>query len=522
MALICVFSTLSIYLTLALNNQGQQTIYAFNQPLTAVNSSGRADETFSQASYFSKEVLSFSLPRDRKIIAQEFKQLNDEFIKHLNLAKQNSLTDESQQESEDILKLGAMWFKQIGEHLTSNQQTKLIDLRILNANETLIHAKLKNLADTTLTSAQIMAKQVTEDINQQRTYVFALLAIIAVLAILAAFFLATNLIKPLNTLKLAVIELSRGDGDLTRRLNIDNQDELGQLSQEFNHFIEKVHQSVSNIARSVNDSHGNLAEFSVISEQTQQDITQQKAEIDSISLSMAEVVNSVESVSESAIQAEQQANNIYQETKSSVDLVQLTSTDMVNLTQKVEKASEVIFMLSNSGSAIGSVLDVIETIADQTNLLALNAAIEAARAGDAGRGFSVVADEVRTLAMKTQESTHNIHKTIKSIQQQAEDAKNIMEQGRDEARACSSKNQELAFALSQILLSIENVNSTNASVTEHTKQQDKAINQVNDYLQNIVSIADRTAQGSNKLQLNSKAVVVSMQDVETSVADFKL
>ena len=521
-ALIAIFSGLSLYVTFALQKQGQQTIYAFSQPLNAVNSSRAASETFKQASRFAEDVLAFKFPRESQTVTARFNQLQTSFIEQITHAKENSLTETAMAESSDILSLGETWFAQISAHVTGQNQQQLVDLRLLNANGQAIQERLAALAHDTQKSAKLMAEQVTEDVDGQMITVFTLLVIISSVSFLSVFFLTTNLLKPLFQLRSAVIELSRGDGDLTRRLTIERQDEVGKLSTEFNHFIEKIHQSVSNIARSVSNTHEQLNEFSAISVQTQQGTAQQKSEIESISSAMTQVVDSVASVSASTNQAEQQVDNIFQDTKSGVELVQDTRRDMANLTDKVEQASEVIFTLSNSSTEIGSVLEVIETIAEQTNLLALNAAIEAARAGDAGRGFSVVADEVRNLAMKTQESTLNIQNTIAKIQQQADEAKVMMEQGRAEARACSTKNQTLAESLEQILSSVDDIRQTSMAINEHTKQQDQAINHVNEYLNSIVNIADQTAQGSEQLQQNSQAVVASMHEVENTVAEFRV
>ncbi len=237
---------------------------------------------------------------------------------------------------------------------------------------------------------------------------------------------------------------------------------------------------------------------------------------------MVGVLDSVSSVIETTVQAETQAKSIYEETKNSVLLINTVNHDMETLSNQVEEASEVINSLSQSSHDIGSVLDVIESIADQTNLLALNAAIEAARAGDAGRGFSVVADEVRNLAMKTQESTLNIQNTVTKIQQQAVAAKDMMRKGCEGVKECSNKNNELAEALSLVLLSVEEIRLTSTVVTGHTQQQNKAINEVNKYLKSIITIADVTAQGSDELQINSQAVMLSMLSVEENMSDFKL
>lgn len=520
--LICVFSALSLYLVNALNEQGQQTIYAFNQPLNAVNSSLSAANTFTQASSFARKVLAFETPRDTKETKKNFEQLRSQFTKQLNHAKENSLTEKAKKETNEVLILAEQWFTSLDVHLSGLNQNKLIDLRILNAQENKIQIALSTLANNTLFIAKGTALEVADAIDNQLFSVIALLITIAVLALISAVVLAINLLKPLYILKEAIIELHRGDGDLTRRLVINRKDEVGLLSQEFNHFIEKVHTSVTGIASSVVNTQEQLSAFSSITLRTQQGTSQQKDEINNISDAMVGVLDSVSSVIETTVQAETQAKSIYEETKNSVLLINTVNHDMDTLSNQVEEASEVINSLSQSSHDIGSVLDVIESIADQTNLLALNAAIEAARAGDAGRGFSVVADEVRNLAMKTQESTLNIQNTVTKIQQQAVAAKDMMRKGCEGVKECSNKNNELADALSLVLLSVEEIRRTSTVVTGHTQQQNKAINEVNKYLKSIITIADVTAQGSDELQINSEAVMLSMLSVEENMSDFKL
>ncbi len=520
--LISIFSALSLYLTYALQSQGEQTIYAFNQPLKAVNSSKAAADIFRRASSYAHEVLDYKTPQDSSVVTAKFAKLREEFSSQLKQTKSNSLSDKAMVESGKILEKGENWFSQVDAHLVGQGRQSLMDLRLLNRLESQIQQELTTLANDTQKSAQGMAEQVTENINQQMVTVFVLLAIMISAAVISVFWLTGNLLQPITKLKSAVVALSRGDGDLTKRLTIERQDEVGELSNEFNHFIEKVHNSVSNIAKSVNDSHVHLNDFSTISHATQQGTSTQKREIESISSAMTQVVSSVDFVSSSTMQAEQQAESIFQDTQNGVTLVQNTHRQMTELTEKVEQTSEAIFSLSNSSTEIGSVLEVIENIAEQTNLLALNAAIEAARAGEAGRGFSVVADEVRNLAMKTQESTLNIQNTIVKIQQQAEDAKSMMELGRAGAHECADKNQELARALEQILSSVGEIRQTNTVVREHTQQQESAIQHMNSYLTNIVDIADETTKGSEQLEQNSQNLVGSMKEVEYAVAEFKI
>ena len=521
-SLIIVFSMLSLYLTYELNKQGELTVYALNTPLSAVNNSRAAAETYRLSSSYAEQVLAFEFPIARRQVEEKFQQLESSFYQHLDNATKNSLTRENELEAQEIKDLSASWYGKVKEHLLGKAQTSLTDLRHVNSLGANIQQKLVALANSTQEQAAQLSLNAEAQIEKQKLVILALLVSIATIALIIAFLVTNNLLRPIASLKTAVIELSRGDGDLTRRLKIERKDEVGQLSNEFNQFIDKVHLSVKQIASSVSDTSRGLEEFSTVSEETKQGTLEQKAVIASISSAMEQVVASVTSVNQSTEQAEVKANSIYMETENGVSLVKKSYTEMDELNQLIDNASDSIFELSKTCSEIGTVLEIIENIAEQTNLLALNAAIEAARAGDAGRGFSVVADEVRNLAMKTQESTLSIQKIIVTVQEQAVHAKSLMETGQVGAKTCAENNKNLGCALEQILVSAEEIRQTNLLVVDQTKQQHNAVNHTNKFLNDIISIADTSASSSSLLQKNSKKAIFSMREVEATVANFRI
>jgi len=520
--MILIFSLLSTYLIRELNRQGELTIYAFNQPLNTVNSTRSAWDTFNQASQFSSNILAMSQVQERKVLDNKLKFYKSEFNRLLLEAKNNSLNPATKEESAAILLIGNEWFNKLSKHIAGENEQSLVSPIVLNDKESEVQRRLNTLVTSTLQQAKLLANEVEQATTEKMTVVAIILCIIASLSLIVAVLISNRLVRPINSLTQAVIELSRGDGDLTKRLKITNNDELAQLSKEFNEFIEMIHSSVSQIANSVSSAQAQLTSFSAISTKTQQGTFKQKQEIDDISKALAQVTNSVSTISESSSQAKGQSNNIYQETKANVDLVKQAVNEIDALSQNIEQASEVIYTLRSSSTDIGEVLNVIDSIADQTNLLALNAAIEAARAGEAGRGFSVVAEEVRNLAMKTQESTTNIHHTINLIQTKAEEAKQMMELGKKGAHICVEKNREVSAALFHILNNAEEIKITSEEVNHQTQQQHQATTHVNDYLNNIISIAEETASGSKLLEKNSSAIIDSMAEVDSTVKRFKL
>lgn len=520
--LIAVFSMLSLYLTYELNKQGELTVFAFNKPLSAVNNSRAAAESYRLSNTYVEQVLAFEYPIETTEVKQKFTQLEASFNQHLQEVIDNSLTDESLNISQEIKNLSDSWFFKVKEHLVGSQQTSLTDLRHINELGMLIQAQLISLANNTQEQAAQLSAEAEQQIAQKELIVLTLLISISSIALVIALFVTNSLLKPIESLKAAVIELSRGDGDLTRRLEITRNDEVGQLSNEFNQFINKVHLSVKQIASSVSDTSEGLKEFSTVSNETKQGTLEQKNVIADISAAMEQVNASVTSVNSSTEQAEHKANSIYTETQNGVSLVKKSYTEMDELNQLIDNATESIFELSKTCAEIGSVLEIIENIAEQTNLLALNAAIEAARAGDAGRGFSVVADEVRNLAMKTQESTLSIQEIIITVQEQATSAKSLMETGQSGAQVCAQNNAALGEALEQILNSASDIRKTNLLVVDQTKQQHDAVNHTNAFLTQVINIADVSAQNSSRLEENSERAILSMQEVEATVANFKI
>ena len=521
-SMILVFSTLSVYLVIALKEQGNVTVFAFKQPLNAVSSSRSAGDIFNQANQFAAGITQMTQPQSSDAVKRDFKSIITQFEKQLTIAKDNSFSTSMAQEIQQIETLEKRWSENVLKRISGTRQGTLVSQIVLDQQQTDIVKRLNKLVETTINDAQIRANEVETSISDKLTVSLSLLGVIALASLIAAIVLASKLTKPIHALIDAVVELSRGDGDLTTRLAMKGDDEVAQLSAEFNEFIAKVHVTVSDISASVSTTKKRLANFSDVAVNTQRGTSQQKVEIDNISSAMSQVNSSMNTVEQSAGQVKTQADGIHEETQVSVQLVEEAVNEIANLSADIEKTSNVIYSLSNSSTQIADVLNVIEAIADQTNLLALNAAIEAARAGESGRGFSVVADEIRTLAMKTQESTTNIHDTISTILQQAQDAKNMMESGTERAHVCVDKNSEVATALNQVLERAVGIKERSEFVSVQTQEQKTATAHVNGYLEQIIDIAEQTAKGSMTLDTNSTQIIASMDEVNQNVAQFKL
>ncbi|WP_448552842.1 methyl-accepting chemotaxis protein [Thalassotalea montiporae] len=520
--IIMAFGTLAVYLVYLLFQQGQQTIYAFHQPLQAVVSSQTAADKFKQAAALADNVLAMTMPSDSNSVITKYQALKQEFNQAVDNAQANALTDNTRGLGQSLLASSLNWFEQTELHLSASGHQSLQDMRLLRQQQTEIAQMLTEFAQQTLEDAAKIADDVEQATEGEVQGSIIVLLVFTLAALFVSFYLTKNLLRPIDGLKDAAIALSRGDGDLTRRLVNNDKDEIDALSKEFNSFIDKVQHIVSEIAGSVIHTHGKLSEFSRISDSTQQGTEQQKVEIERVNESISQVLTLGSQVTESSESAQRQSDEIVDYTKQGVELTEQSNERMALLTEKVEAASDVIFSLSNSSGEINSVIEVIQVIADQTNLLALNAAIEAARAGEAGRGFAVVAEEVRALAIKTQESTSSIQQTIAKVQGMANEAKDLMEVGRDQVHSCREVNLSLTDSLSQVLDKLTEIQQVNGEVGRFTQEQELAVKEVNEFLNRITLIANETAKDSLSLKDNSVEVLSAIEHVNANVSTFKL
>ena len=336
-----------------------------------------------------------------------------------------------------------------------------------------------------------------------------------------SYVIGKSIILPTHAASNLMRDIAQGEGDLTRTLDNTGQDEISRLSGFFNEFTGKMRQSlqdVSNTTAQVLSQSEALAGASENAQgliQNQNDITAQ------VATAMEEMTSQIKEVSDNASSAEQAANDARNNTSEGKEIISNTINQMQSLSTNIDEVSQVIASLASESDNIGSVLDVIRGIAEQTNLLALNAAIEAARAGEQGRGFAVVADEVRTLANRTEQSTNEIQKMIQKLQQGAQEAVSAVKVSQDISTKTVEQTAKADDSLTEIDRLMQVISDMNTQIARATEQQSQAADEVNLRINDLAGMTDESLATTEQLANTSQELKASSNDMSEVVARFK-
>ena len=317
-------------------------------------------------------------------------------------------------------------------------------------------------------------------------------------------------------------EIASGEGDLTRRLSTASTDAIGRLVKSFNTFMDKLQAIITDVAGSTNQLAAAANEMSSISQQGKECVTRQQAQTEQVATAIGELTSSVNEVAHNALAAAEAARKANDEARSGSGVVQNTLAAINNLANEVESAAEVIKQLEADSENIGGVLEVIRGISEQTNLLALNAAIEAARAGEQGRGFAVVADEVRTLASRTNESTKEIQVMIERLQSGTRHAVEVMGKGHQQAEVSVQQAAKAGQSLEVITGSIATINDMNGQISSSAKEQGEVANEIKQNVEAISGIGERTSQGAQRAAAASREMAQLASHLQELVSQFRV
>ncbi len=381
-------------------------------------------------------------------------------------------------------------------------------------------SELEQLLNLTNAKVKTLEEQVTSNVSFGTT----LVVVIVLASLIIAFFTGYKTVNAITIPLKKVNDLLNiaSSGDLTHNLDDSSQDEFGQLAKNCNKLI----LSLKELIRGINVRAEQLAaaseQTSAVTTQTTKSIQDQKAQIGLVATATTEMHSTSQMVSQNAEDTLLEIRNADQESNKVRDISLENKATIEVLARDVEDAAQVIHKLHQDSASIGSILDVIRGIADQTNLLALNAAIEAARAGEQGRGFAVVADEVRTLASRTQESTQEINAMIEVLQEGAEKAVSVMDQGKQQTARCVEQTELATQALDIISEAVKRAHDVSSQIEQSAREQNLVSQDISEKLETIVGIAEETTVGAQQTSESSEEVARLAEELQSSIRQFKV
>jgi len=344
------------------------------------------------------------------------------------------------------------------------------------------------------------------------------LLICAVLAI--AFPLAT--VRPLQQLLRRLREIAEGDGDLRVRLDVRSRDELGQISAAFNTFLDKLQTMVREIGRVTGEVNGVARQQADATVQASQLSQREHMAIDQVSTAATEMSAAISEVAQNAQLTADAASSAERQSQQSGDVVRTTISAIEQLAQEVDNASQTIQQLEQEAANIDSVLSVIRGIAEQTNLLALNAAIEAARAGEQGRGFAVVADEVRALAARTQESTKDIQAMIERLHNGVQNAVEAMRAGGEQAGTSVARASGVNEVLEEARTAIRRISDMSAQIATACEEQSSVTDEIARNIHEIRSLSDENESAAQRNAANGRKLADLSSGLSSLVGQFRV
>ncbi|NOY65884.1 MAG: methyl-accepting chemotaxis protein [Gammaproteobacteria bacterium] len=352
-------------------------------------------------------------------------------------------------------------------------------------------------------------------LNTDAEFLFEVLAGLIIAAVVSALYMRMGS-GSFNKLSQSLDGLAAGKKSCAD-INLDQykNTEAGHIALSVKNIIKRFTSEVGGLAQTSSQLAVSASELASITENSLQTVTEQQMETEQVATAMNEMTATVEEVSRHAAAASEETKSVNEYSQNGMAVAEKTYQSITSLVESVNKASGVIEKLEKESNEIGAILDVIKGIAEQTNLLALNAAIEAARAGEQGRGFAVVADEVRTLAGRTQQSTHEIEEMINRLQGGAHDSVTVMRQALEKGQTGSEQAVEMRDSLKVITKGVTSINDMNTQIATAAEEQMTVANEINQNIINISALSERNTEDANKSYETSEQLAgfsVQLQD----------
>jgi methyl-accepting chemotaxis protein len=391
--------------------------------------------------------------------------------------------------------------------------------RELSDKASALMANLVTKAEFEMENDALLSRQ---EYSAARNIMLIITFIAMAAAVVMAVYIALNISGSLQQLVNRLEDIAQGEGDLTVVINESARDETGDLARAFNKFVAKIRKVISEVTDSTDQLSTAAEELSTVSQLTGQGVENLNNEIEQVATAMNEMTMTVQEVARNADQAAGSAVEASSHAEKGGSVIRQTVASVGVLTGEIDRSSEAIHKLKIDSENISSILDVIKSIADQTNLLALNAAIEAARAGEQGRGFAVVADEVRSLAQRTQQSTSEIELMIDKIQSGTINVVDSMNKSREQTLQVVKKIDETGHVLTLITSSIVSINDMNCQIATAAEQQATVAEEINRNVVNVQELTTQSAASTSQASTTSHELAKLGEALRNQVRHFKI
>lgn len=394
--------------------------------------------------------------------------------------------------------------------------------RLENESLGALSSKIRGLTTSTIANTQSRATEIKESLATSARWKIGVIVVVFMVVFSSLVLYLLNRIV-LNPLVFSGQQLRKiADGDLTVNIKSFGKDEVNRLLAAMGDMVTKMNANITTVSASTDDMAKAANQMFSNAEETNQSIHKQKSDISNVATAVNEMTYTVQEVARNASDAAHLTQEADEETQKGQQVVAATIESINTLADEVQSAAKVIHKLENDADDIGSVLDVIKGIAEQTNLLALNAAIEAARAGEQGRGFAVVADEVRTLAARTQDSTQEIQSMIEKLQACALQAVNVMEESSNQARTSVEKATVAGSALGAITKAVTAIRDMNIQIATAAEEQTQSTEEINSNISNISEAVEMISTGSQQTAEAGESLTQLAGNLKTLVAQFRV
>ena len=398
-----------------------------------------------------------------------------------------------------------------------DEMRTLINTRIKDGTDQM-GEQLNKLIAINAADAKSASQEAGEHYDSAITGIIVVSVVAALATVLLALLLTRSIVTPLNRAVAAAQTIA--GGNLSKTIEVDGKDEPARLLEALASMQINLRKTIEQIAGSATQLGAAAEELSAVTEEASRGLQQQNNEIEQAATAVNEMTAAVEEVARNAVSTSEASNQSTHAAREGRDQVVKTVDAIQTMTHDVQNTAQMIEGLAAQGRDIGKVLDVIRAIAEQTNLLALNAAIEAARAGEAGRGFAVVADEVRALAHRTAQSTQEIEKMVAGIQNGTGEAVSSMQQSNQRTQSTLEMARAAGVALEQITQSIHQINERNLVIASASEEQAQVSREVDRNLVNIRDLATQSAAGANQTSAATHELSRLAVDLNAMVARF--